>query len=81
MVSGGIALLDTPEDIVAFLREEGGSAVLCAFNLGNAACRWTPPGGWHDARLLATHCAVGDGSAVPELLAPGSGYWATRADG
>ncbi len=81
LVSGGIALLDTPEDIVAFLREEGGSAVLCAFNLGNAACRWTPPGGWHDARLLATHCAVGDGSAVPELLAPGSGYWATRADG
>ncbi len=81
LVSGAIALLDTPEDIVAFVREEDGSAVLCAFNLGDAACPWSPPTEWSDARLLATHSAVGDGSAVPELLAPGTGYWAARANG
>lgn len=81
LVSGEIDLLDTPEDIVAFVRHGGDSAVLCAFNLGDAACEWAPPADWHDARLLATHRAVGDGSFVPVMLAPGTGYWAVRAGG
>ncbi|MDP4604865.1 MAG: alpha-amylase family glycosyl hydrolase, partial [Erythrobacter sp.] len=81
LVSGDITLLDTPEDIVAFVRRAEGGAVLCAFNLGDAACQWAPPTGWHDARLLATDSALSDGSAVPDMLAPGAGYWAAQAGG
>ena len=81
LVSGDIALLDTPDDVVAFTRQSGESAVLCAFNLGEESCVWSPPANWHDARLLATDSAVGNGDAVPDVLAPGTGYWAVRAGG
>ncbi|MBU2587697.1 MAG: alpha-glucosidase family protein [Alphaproteobacteria bacterium] len=76
LVSGDITLLDTPEDIVAFIRQQGENTVLCAFNLGDAPCAWSPPANWQNARLLATQSAVGDGGAMPDMLAPGTGYWA-----
>jgi alpha-glucosidase len=76
LVSGDITLLDTPEDIVAFIRQQGENTVLCAFNLGDAPCVWSPPADWQNARLLATQSAVGDGGAMPDMLAPGTGYWA-----
>jgi alpha-glucosidase len=81
LISGDIALLDTPEDILAFVRRDDDGAVLCAFNLGENPCTWAPPAGWHDARLLATDSALSDGGAVPDMLAPGAGYWAAQAGG
>jgi alpha-glucosidase len=81
LVTGSITLLDAPDDIVAFLRKGEGEAVLCAFNLGLAPCGWSPSPGWQDARLLATESAVGEGGVVPDMLAPGTGYWAARAGG
>jgi alpha-glucosidase len=79
LVSGDIALLDTPEDIVAFLRSSSdGAGVLCAFNLGETAVEWSPPEAFGPARLLASESAVGHDAAIPQVLAPGSGYWAVE---
>ncbi|KPF62035.1 alpha-amylase family glycosyl hydrolase [Porphyrobacter sp. AAP60] len=76
LVSGDIALLDTPEDVLAFIRHEGESDVLCAFNLGEAAAEWSPPAGWETARMLASESALGNDGPLPQVMAPGSGYWA-----
>lgn len=72
---GGIILLDSPEDILAFLREDGDARVLCVFNLGETPGHWTAPIGLGTPTLIATESAVGGGD-VPEALAPGTGYWA-----
>ncbi len=78
LVGGDITLIDAPDDIVAFLRTCGDETVLCAFNLGDTACHWSPPVGWETAALLATETTVGTGTALPRLLGHGAGYWAVR---
>ena len=75
LVMGGITLLDTPEDILAFLREGEGSRVLCVFNLGEGPAHWTAPEALGPLTLIATESAVGGGE-VPVALPPGTGYWA-----
>jgi alpha-glucosidase len=77
---GGITLLDSPEDILAFLREDEQGRVLCVFNLGETPGDWSPPAGLGPLALIATESHVGPG-AVPEALAPGTGYWARVAGG
>lgn len=72
---GGITLLDSPEDILAFLRADGDAQVLCVFNLGETPGQWTAPIGLGATTLIATESAVGGGD-VPGVLAPGTGYWA-----
>lgn len=72
---GDITLLDAPEDILAFLREGEEGAVLCVFNLGEAPCHWSAPDSLGAPQLIATESHVGS-DAVPEALAPGTGYWA-----
>ena len=79
LVSGEITLLDTPEAVLAFIREADGERVLCAFNLGEEAEGWTPPASLGPLSLLATENVIG-GGAVPTQLAPGSGYWAAIKD-
>ncbi|NJO13702.1 MAG: DUF3459 domain-containing protein [Rhizobiales bacterium] len=76
LVSGTISLIDTPADIVAFLREADGDRALCVFNLGGAPIDFAPPAGWKTARVLASDAGVGNDGAVPPVLAPGSGFWA-----
>ena len=76
LLSGDIALLDTPEDVLAFVRTADGGAVLCAFNLGETAVQWSPPAGWGAAQILASESAVGNEATLPAVMAPGSGYWA-----
>ncbi len=79
LVSGAITLLDSPEDILAFLREDEAGQVLCVFNLGEGPGHWSAPQGLGALTLIATESHVGGGT-VPEALAPGTGYWA-RAQG
>jgi alpha-glucosidase len=76
LLSGDSTLLDTPEDVLAFVRSADGAAVLCAFNLGETAVAWSPPAGWNAARILASESAVGNEATLPAVMAPGSGYWA-----
>ena len=75
LVSGDITLLDTPQDILAFLREIDGNRVLCVFNLGETPGHWSAPAALGTLRLLATESRPGGGD-VPEALDPGTGYWA-----
>jgi alpha-glucosidase len=80
LVSGAITLLDTPEDILAFLRHDERGDVLCVFNLGEAPMAWGPPAGLGTLSLIASESHVG-GGAVPETLRPGTGYWASVTGG
>ena len=80
LATGGIELLDSPEDILAFLRHGDSGSVLCVFNLGEAPGHWTAPEGLGALTLIATESLVGPG-AVPEALAPGTGYWAAVQGG
>jgi alpha-glucosidase len=75
LAKGGITLLESPQDILAFLREDDSGTVLCVFNLGETPGHWRAPEGLGALTLIATESHVGCG-AVPEALAPGTGYWA-----
>lgn len=75
LARGAITLLDSPEDILAFLREDADGSVLCVFNLGEAPGHWSSPASLGALTLIATESHVGPG-VVPEALAPGTGYWA-----
>ena len=78
VVAGDITLLDTPDEVLAFVRGGGEDAVLCAFNLGETVCEWTAPAEFAGALVLASENAVGLAGKPPEVLAPGSGYWAAK---
>lgn len=78
VVAGDITLLDTPDEVLAFVRGGGEDAVLCAFNLGETVCEWTAPAEFAGALVLASENAVGLAGKPPEVLAPGSGYWAAN---
>jgi alpha-glucosidase len=77
---GGITLLDSPEDILAFLREDESGAVVCVFNLGETPGHFAPPASLGALTLIATESLVGPGT-VPEALAPGTGFWAQVTGG
>ncbi|MHA7819789.1 MAG: alpha-glucosidase [Erythrobacter sp.] len=77
MVTGASHLLDSLENIVAFVRGSGEEAVLCVFNLGDEPAEWTPPAGYENATLVADTGAVGQSGTIPQRFAPWSGYWAT----
>lgn len=75
LAQGDITLLDSPEDILAFLRRDADGAVLCVFNLCETPSHWSAPDSLGPLALIATESHVGSGT-VPEALAPGTGYWA-----
>ncbi|TAD83536.1 MAG: alpha-glucosidase [Sphingomonadales bacterium] len=80
LVQGDIELLDSPEDILAFLRHDERGSVLCVFNLGAATNHWNAPGSLGTLNLIATESSTA-GGAVPAALGPGTGYWAAVAGG
>ncbi len=76
LVQGGIELLDSPDDILAFMRRDESGSVLCVFNLGEAPCRWSAPATLGPLRLIATESSVDTGPVLAQDVAPGTGYWA-----
>ena len=80
MVTGESHLLDTPGDIVAFVRGAGVGAVLCVFNLGGEAVAWMPPPEFEGGSLLADSTGNAPQRPIPQVLAPWSGYWAAKGD-
>lgn len=80
LVHGDIALIDSQEDILAFLRRDEGGAVLCVFNLGEAPARWSPPAELGALSVIATQNTVDTAAALSHDLAPGTGYWAVVTD-
>ncbi|MEL6529849.1 MAG: alpha-glucosidase [Pseudomonadota bacterium] len=81
MVTGSSTLLDTPEEIVAFVRDAGGDRVLCVFNLSDDVAQWSPPAEFQSATIVASEAMVAERQDVPELLAARTGYWALKTLG
>lgn len=79
LIAGDISFIDTPEPLLAFVRKDGQSRVLCVFNLGEEALAWQPPASLGKAELVARTEAVGP-APLPLQLAPGCGYWAVLTD-
>ncbi len=78
LVTGSSELLDTPEEMIAYIRRNDDEAVLCAYNLSAKACDWMPPAEFSQGALVASE-AIGDGSTtLPGVMAPHSGYWAVK---
>lgn len=75
LVTGELELLDTPEDILAFFRQEGPETILCVYNLTPEKQRWRPDTAFGKFRRLAGTADTAEGPP-PEDLPPWSGYWA-----
>ncbi len=73
LVKGGIATLDAPEGVLAFIRADGASRLLCVFNMSEKATTMTVPAGME---LLPSGApGIGDEPAHGTLsLAPFGAY-------
>ena len=80
LTQGASSVLDTPPQIVAFVREAGGERVLCAFNLGDEPADWSPPAPFAKGLVIADTSALEPARGVPATLAARSGYWAQAQD-
>ena len=77
---GDSQLLDTSDDIVAFVRRTSEGSVLCAFNLGYETVEWTPPEAFRSGTVIADEMTVNGGGAVPTQMGSRTGYWAVEGD-
>jgi alpha-glucosidase len=69
---GNLIFLEAPEPVLAFVREDDGERLLCVFNLGHAACDWTPPkGNWRVIEATEDDWA---NRAAPAVLPALAGY-------
>ncbi|MDY7097668.1 MAG: alpha-amylase family glycosyl hydrolase [Pseudomonadota bacterium] len=81
IVSGGSELLETPEEIIAFIRRApDGTQVLCAFNLAETPIDWTPPAPFANATVIASEAGVDSKGTVLHSMQPRTGYWAVPED-
>lgn len=79
MVRGSSELLDTPPEVVAFIRKHPSGDVLCAFNLSDNVVEWQPPFDCNCAVIVASEQGVGTGKAISASMPRRSGYWASLA--
>ncbi|MEM7703695.1 MAG: alpha-glucosidase [Pseudomonadota bacterium] len=78
LVSGSSELLETPSEIIAFVRRLDGEALLCAFNFSEDEVNWSPPAEFTSGVVVANERVGDHREAVVPVLAPRSGYWAIR---
>ncbi len=76
LVAGTSHLLDTPDTLVAFIRECAAGKVLCVFNLGFEPVSWSPPAEFQSATIIATEKVAETQKTVLATLEPRTGYWA-----
>ncbi|MEL6877502.1 MAG: alpha-glucosidase [Pseudomonadota bacterium] len=76
IVSGRLELLDAPDQVIAFVRSSEEGRVLCAFNLSDDPCEWSPPAEFQAAKTVANQRQVGSPEPVSATMTPWSGYWA-----
>ncbi|MFZ9395661.1 MAG: alpha-glucosidase [Erythrobacter sp.] len=81
LVDGDIRLLDTPEELVAFVRSGPTGDVLCAFNLSDKSIEWSPDGEFSTASVVASELEIGAMAPRPACMEPRSGYWAIAGGG
>jgi alpha-glucosidase len=72
---GAIALLESPEDVLAFVRDGGGERILCLFNFANEEIVFDLPAGMSVAALDAgAGGSIGEGGRTVGLRAGGA-FW------
>ena len=72
---GDMYFLPSPENITAFTRSYGGVDILCVFNPSETSQKFTPPDVDSWRITAAANIAT---CAIPDILAPASGYLAIR---
>ncbi|MEL7198836.1 MAG: alpha-glucosidase family protein [Pseudomonadota bacterium] len=80
LFSGASEVLDTPDDVLAFVRRSGEETVLCAFNLGTETLEWNAPADFQGAAVIANETAAQTRGIIPSTLAPRTGYWAAKGE-
>ncbi|MEM7688956.1 MAG: alpha-glucosidase [Pseudomonadota bacterium] len=84
LVCGSSELIDTPDQIVAFIRhaptEGAGERVLCAFNLGEDPVEWRAPAGFESGLVVANEASCQHSGTLKTTMAPRSGVWVTAGD-
>ncbi len=71
--SGDVAFMDSPEEVLAFVRNSSEGSVACVFNLSESAQTWRAPG-LAQARVIASVGETASAEGPPERLQPLSGY-------
>ena len=79
LASGDMELLESPDEIVAFVRTGPAQTVICAFNLSDSSVDWTPELKFGALSTVATQVAVAPTPKTPTTMAPHSSYWAIPA--
>jgi len=77
MVCGSSELLDTPPQIVAFVRRLDGESVLCAFNLSEEDVEWAPPAPFQTGAVIANQRAAQHSGPIATIWPARSGAWIT----
>jgi alpha-glucosidase len=63
--TGSMTMLDSPDHLLLFTRQEGNEGLLCAFNLGHEPIAWRPPSGW--SVVQAVNCSDPWSGQLPPL--------------
>ncbi len=63
--SGSMTMLDAPDNLLLFTRQEGDESLLCVFNLGHDSIAWRPPVGW--GVVQAVNCSDPWSGELPPL--------------
>ena len=80
LIHGSISLLETPEQIVAFIRSSEAGDVLCAFNLSNETVDWQPDTAFAEAKIIADEGEIGSHKSISGTMNAMTGYWAVLGD-
>ena len=70
---GSLTFLDAPDDVLAFVREEGDQRAVCVFNLGEDTVDWIPGVGRQFSIVAQVGAAAADGGP-PGALERFNGY-------
>ncbi len=74
---GDLSFIEGTEDLLAFYRNSETEEALCVFNLGPKAITWRPSNVKQFRQIINVGFSE-NGSDIPKVLAPLSGYIATR---
>ncbi len=78
LISGASELLETSEDVVAFIRGSGADSVLCAFNLSEKSVELSLPAEFARGAVIANERAAAHSGPAQSVLAPRSGQWIAK---
>ncbi len=84
LCAGNISFLETPDNVLAFVRTRKDESVLCVFNFSLEEVSWSPADAADWSTVISANVAPApepgqDQEPLPQSLAPESGYIAIRS--